>query len=188
MKRTTLSAISISLDDNKTDNSKNVQVVPAKTTVKAKPTTVVNVITDADKVTVTQDRPKPIVKVKKYDDTITYAKAVKNNYLVGEPIKIKLKLKRDAYIYFWTISNDGKGYMILPNNFEAFNAYKKDTASGVVPTAPKEEIQTFISKDLIVIAKKEKFQYDIESFQIGVRTTQETTPHTATQVNINITH
>ena len=251
MKKTTLSAItalliattgihasiSISLDDNKTTN-KNVIVVPNSTQV-TKPTTpavVVNVNTPTEQVTITQTTPKP--KVEKYDDTISYAKAVKNNYLVGEEIKIKLSLKRDAYIYFWTISPDGKGYLILPNDFEVFNSYKKNTdyvvpersadyqfvsdrvgveevfvlatskpisknemlkifsqkSSGIVPTAPKGKIQNFMTKDIIVIAKKEKFEYDLESFQIGVREATKpvvTTPikveTSATQVNITIT-
>lgn len=62
-----------------------------------------------------------------YDDTIIYARASKNSYRAYEPLTIQLKLKRDAYIYFWTISHDGNGYLILPNNFESFNTYKAST-------------------------------------------------------------
>jgi len=61
-----------------------------------------------------------------YSDTIVYAKPVKKSYHPYESIKVRLKLKRDAYIYFWTVSSDGKGYLILPNNFESYHKYKKD--------------------------------------------------------------
>jgi len=72
-----------------------------------------------------------------YRDTIISASAVKNHYSVNEPIEIKLELKRDAYIYFWTVSHDGKGYLILPNNFESFNRYtKKETH--IVPKSSAE--------------------------------------------------
>jgi len=67
-----------------------------------------------------------------YDDTIVYASGAKNNYLVGESIKIKLKLKRKAYIYFWTIGSSGNSYRILPNNLESYNKYEANTAY-VVP-------------------------------------------------------
>lgn len=77
-----------------------------------------------------------------YDDTITYARASKKNYYAYEPITIQLKLKRDAYIYFWTVSHDGKGYLILPNNFESFNTYKAKTQY-VVPE--KSADYSFIS-------------------------------------------
>ena len=62
-----------------------------------------------------------------YDDTIVYASGVKNYYEVGEPIKIKLNLKRKAYIYFWTIGSSGNSYRILPNNLESYNNYKANT-------------------------------------------------------------
>ena len=67
-----------------------------------------------------------------YDDTIVYASGAKNNYLVGEAIKIKLKLKRNAYIYFWTVGSSGKSYRILPNNLESYNRYRANT-NYVVP-------------------------------------------------------
>ncbi len=67
-----------------------------------------------------------------YADTITHARSSKKTYTAYEPITIQLKLKRDAYIYFWTVSHDGKGYLILPNNFESFNKYKS-TTEYVVP-------------------------------------------------------
>lgn len=59
-----------------------------------------------------------------YGDTIMYASGAKQNYYVNEPIHIRLKLKRKAYIYFWTISANGNGYLILPNNLESFNDYR----------------------------------------------------------------
>lgn len=238
MKHTTLSAItalliattaieattSVSLEENSsqivTSGAKDIQVVPKVKVDKVKPTTqpvVVNVNTPTHQVTVTEHTPNPTVKptptMQSYKDTITYAKAVKNNYVVGEEIKIKLSLKRDAYIYFWTVSADGKGYLILPNDLESFNKYKKETAyvvpeqsadyqfvsdrvgveevfvlatskpiskheitkifkdktSNIVPTAPKEKMRTFVSKDIVVLAKQEQFDYDIKSLLIGVR-------------------
>lgn len=59
-----------------------------------------------------------------FKDTIYYASGAKNSYMKGEPIKIKLKLKREAYIYFWTISHDGRAYLILPNSFTSYNKYR----------------------------------------------------------------
>jgi hypothetical protein len=61
-----------------------------------------------------------------FSDTIVYARPAKKSYYVGEPIKVQLKLKRDAYIYFWTVSSSGKGYLILPNSFESYNKYRKN--------------------------------------------------------------
>ena len=229
-----------SIDTNKTSNKKNIKVV-ATTKIesqtaqssKIKPNTsnvIVNVNTSNQQVTITTTaKPKPTHKVNKYDNSIKYAKAVKNNYVVGENIKIKFSLKKNAYIYFWTLSSNGKGYLILPNDFEDFNTYKKnkeyivpkesadyqfisdrvgveevfllstskpiskkqmlkifsDKTSNVVPTAPKGNIQNFIRKDIIVIAKKEKFTYDVKSFQIGVRKAPKTAkPTTVTPVII----
>ena len=64
----------------------------------------------------------------KYRDTIIYAKSAKSGfYKVNESIEIKLKLKRDAYIYFWTLGSSGKVYQILPNSFESnVSMYKKN--------------------------------------------------------------
>ena len=75
---------------------------------------------------------RPATSSAGYSDTIVYASGVKNNYTVDEPIHIKLKLKRKAYIYFWTISANGNGYLILPNDLESFNSYKAKT-NYVVP-------------------------------------------------------
>jgi len=75
---------------------------------------------------------KPAASTSGYSDTIIYASGAKNNYDVNEPIHIKLKLKRKAYIYFWTISANGNGYLILPNDLESFNTYKAKT-NYVVP-------------------------------------------------------
>lgn len=148
-----------------------------------------------------------------YDDTIVYAGASKKSYHPYEPITIQLKLKRDAYIYFWTVSHDGKGYLILPNNFESFNTYKKDNlyvvpeksadynfvsdrpgveqvyvlatdkkitakkieaifnekVSGVIPRATSKSIQSFITKDIVVIAKEEDLKFDMVSFSIDIK-------------------
>ena len=71
--------------------------------------------------------PEPVRVSSNFADTIVYAKAVKDTYRVNKPIRIQLKLKRDAYIYFWTISRDGRGYLILPNNFEGSVKYRANT-------------------------------------------------------------
>ncbi|MCK4441160.1 MAG: DUF4384 domain-containing protein, partial [Sulfurovaceae bacterium] len=68
--------------------------------------------------------PKPTKISGSFADTILYAKAVKGAYRVNEPIRIQFKLKRDAYIYFWTISQDGRGYLILPNSFDGSAKHK----------------------------------------------------------------
>ena len=75
---------------------------------------------------------RPAVSSRGFSDTIVYASGAKNNYKVDEPIHIRLKLKRKAFIYFWTISANGKGYLILPNNLESFNKYRANT-NYVVP-------------------------------------------------------
>jgi len=67
----------------------------------------------------------PTPSASRYNDTIVYARGAKKIYEVGEEIRVQLKIKRDAYIYFWTISNNGKGYLIVPNDFESFNKYKR---------------------------------------------------------------
>ena len=85
---------------------------------------------------------QPAVSSNGYDDTIVYASGVKNYYEVGESIKIKLKLKRRAYIYFWTIGSSGKSYRILPNNLESYNDYQANT-NYVVP--PRSAAYDFVS-------------------------------------------
>ena len=75
---------------------------------------------------------RPATSSRGFSDTIVYASGAKNNYKVDEPIHIKLKLKRKAFIYFWTISANGNGYLILPNNLESFNRYQAHT-NYVVP-------------------------------------------------------
>lgn len=93
-----------------------------------------------------------------YDDTIVYAGAVKNYYEVGEPIKIKLKLKRRAYIYFWTVGSSGNAYRILPNSLESYNTYKANT-NYVVP--PRSASYNFVSdregvEQIYVLASNKK--------------------------------
>ncbi len=61
-----------------------------------------------------------------YDDTIVYARGTKREYFVNERIRVQLKIRRNAYIYFWTVSASGKGYLILPNSFDTFNKYRKN--------------------------------------------------------------
>jgi hypothetical protein len=98
------------------DTKKSVIVVPTNTTIE----THIMQPTAAQVI-------KPATSSTGYSDTIIYASGAKNNYTVNEPNHIKLKLKRKAYIYFWTISANGKGYLILPNNLESFNSYKAKT-------------------------------------------------------------
>ena len=75
---------------------------------------------------------QPAISSRGYDDTIIYANGVKNYYEVGESIRIKLKLKRKAFIYFWTVGSSGNSYRILPNSLESYNSYKAYT-NYVVP-------------------------------------------------------
>jgi len=64
---------------------------------------------------------------------IVYAKATKKSYEVNKPINFALKLNQKSFIYIWTIPSSGKkGYRILPNKFESYNAYKPHIAY-VVP-------------------------------------------------------
>ncbi|SFV57921.1 hypothetical protein MNB_SV-9-501 [hydrothermal vent metagenome] len=77
-----------------------------------------------------------------YKDTIIYAKALKESYKVNEPIIISVKLKRDAYIYFWTVAKSGKGYLILPNNFAKVEEYKALTEHNI---PNKEALYQFVS-------------------------------------------
>jgi hypothetical protein len=77
-----------------------------------------------------------------YEDTIVYASGAKNYYEVGESIKIKLHLKRKAFIYFWTIGSSGNSYRILPNNLESYNYYQANT-DYVVP--PRSAAYDFVS-------------------------------------------
>jgi len=177
-----------------------------------------------------------VVAEENYNDTIISTKGVKNHYGIGEPIEVKLNLKREAYIYFWTISYDGKGYLILPNDFDIAKKYTPNKehiipeasakyifasdragveelfvlatdkmispnkikkifdkmSAGVVPTASKESIKHFLSKDLMVIAKEEKLRYDIESFLVAIHPTKEVAqsrnnPLPTQQTTINIT-
>ena len=62
-----------------------------------------------------------------FSDTIVYASSAKKSYMVNESINIRLKLKRKAFIYFWTISSSGNGYLILPNDFESYITYRANT-------------------------------------------------------------
>lgn len=63
-----------------------------------------------------------------YANTIIYAKPSKKAFKVNEAIQISLKLKNKSSLYFWTIGSDGRGYMILPNQFNAYNQFKKNYA------------------------------------------------------------
>ena len=77
-----------------------------------------------------------------YSDTIVYAGSVKNYYEVGESIKIKLKLKRKAFIYFWTVGSSGNAYRILPNKLESYNTYKANTNYVVPPRSASYDFKS----------------------------------------------
>ena len=78
-----------------------------------------------------QQNMRPVSSTRSYADTIIYARGAKKEYAVGEPIKVQLKLRRNAYIYFWTVGADGRGYLILPNNLDSFNKYQRNTQYAV---------------------------------------------------------
>jgi hypothetical protein len=63
-----------------------------------------------------------------YSDTIIYAKPTKPLFRVGEPIRLKLKLRNKSHLYIWTVGYDGRGYMILPNRFNGYNRFKSNYA------------------------------------------------------------
>jgi len=177
-----------------------------------------------------QQNMRPVSSTRSYRDTIIYARGAKKEYAVGEPIKVQLKLRRNAYIYFWTVGADGRGYLILPNNLDSFNKYQRNTqyavpnrkalyhfisdrvgvekvfvlatnkkidkgtiqsifdkkAGGVIPMASYKSIKSFVEKDIRVVAKKQKFKYDIRAFEIGVYPNKNANRTTNSNVNINI--
>lgn len=61
-------------------------------------------------------------------DIILYARSGKKSYVVGDNIGIEIKLRKDAFIYIWSVGKDKKQTLMLPNEFEAYNAYKKEIA------------------------------------------------------------
>ncbi len=77
-----------------------------------------------------------------YNDVIIYAKPHKKRYRVNEPIRIQLKLKKSSYIYMWTVGYDGRGYMILPNNFTSYNKFKSYYRYVVPENSSKYEFQS----------------------------------------------
>ena len=121
-------SVSVSITPN-ADAKKSIIVVP-QTTVETTSRAVPNNVAQAQDTRVYDLRPtaqqviRPATSSAGYSDTIIYASGAKNNYQVNEPIHIKLKLKRKAFIYFWTISASGNGYLILPNNLMAYNKYR----------------------------------------------------------------
>ncbi len=86
-----------------------------------------------------QQRIEPAPSTQGYKDTIVYARGAKKEYAVGEPIRVQLKIKRNAYIYFWTISYDGRGYLIMPNDFTSFNKFTRNTEYVVPERSAKYE-------------------------------------------------
>jgi len=67
---------------------------------------------------------EPVDMKSKSLNAIAFVRPAKSHYRVGEPIRVQLKLKKSAYIYFWTVSRDGRGYLVLPNRYEKYNKYK----------------------------------------------------------------
>jgi hypothetical protein len=63
-----------------------------------------------------------------YANTIIYAKPSKKVFKVNQAIQISLKLKNKSSLYFWTVGSDGRGYMILPNEFNGYNKFKRNYA------------------------------------------------------------
>ena len=120
-------SVSVSITPN-TDSKKSIIVVP--TAVETTSRTITNNVVQHEATGVYDLRPtaqqviRPAVSSSGYADTIVYASGAKNNYQVNEPIHIKLKLKRKAFIYFWTISSNGNGYLILPNDLMSYNKYR----------------------------------------------------------------
>ena len=53
-----------------------------------------------------------------YDSTIVLAEPTKRTFRVDEAIQFRLQLSRESNVYVWTVGRDGRGYMILPNEFD----------------------------------------------------------------------
>ncbi|HIP21252.1 MAG TPA: DUF4384 domain-containing protein [Sulfurimonas sp.] len=76
---------------------------------------------------------------------IVYARSGRASYLTGDTIGIEIKLRKNAFMYFWSVRKDKKPRLILPNKFESYNAYKKDIAY----TVPESSANySFISNDV----------------------------------------
>ena len=121
-------SVSVSISPN-ADAKKEIIVVPTNTVPVTPPTA------EAPTVALTPTPAQCIQPVQPshgYADTIIYASGAKSNYYVNEPIHIRLKLKRRAFIYFWTIGSSGKSYRILPNDITSYNDFKANT-NYVVP-------------------------------------------------------
>lgn len=119
-------SVSVSISPN-ADAKKSIIVVP--NTVPATPTATA----PTGALTPTPEQCiQPAQPSNGYADTIVYASGAKSNYYVNEPILIRLKLKRRAFIYFWTIGSSGKSYRILPNDITSYNDFKANT-NYVVP-------------------------------------------------------
>ncbi len=143
---------SVSVSINPDGNKKSVIVVPTNPTQTVAPVSQGSVYEEpyspAQPQAVAPQQPtsaqimQPAKPSHGYSDTIIYASGVKNYYEVGESIKIKLKLKRKAFIYFWTVGSSGKSYRILPNSLESYNTYRANT-NYVVP--PRSAAYDFVS-------------------------------------------
>jgi len=55
-------------------------------------------------------------------------------------------------------------------------------AGGVIPRATNKNIRSFVTRDIVVIAKRKNIKYDIASFRIGVQGKRQG----ATSVNITV--
>jgi len=123
-------SVSVSINPD-LDSRKSIVVVP--TNVAPTQTTSPTVATPSVTLAAT---PAQVIQPSKpsngYADTIVYASGAKSHYYVNEPILIRLKLKRRAFIYFWTVGSSGNSYRILPNDITSYNDFKANT-NYVVP-------------------------------------------------------
>lgn len=97
-----------------------------------------------------------------YNKVIVYARSSKKSYVTGEPIGIELRLGKDSFIYFWSVGKDRKPHLILPNDFESYNAYKKNIAYSVPEVSAD---YSFVSnrvgvEEVYVLASPEKLTKD----------------------------
>ncbi len=102
--------------------------------------------------------PQKYLSSVKSNESIIYARSGKESYIIGEPIGIEIKLRKDAFMYFWSTRKDGEAHLILPNDFELYNAYKKDI-SYTVPEVSAD--YSFVSnrmgvKEVYVLASPKK--------------------------------
>jgi hypothetical protein len=86
-------------------------------------------------------------------------------YAVGERIQFKVKANRTFYLYLFSIDPvQNRGYVILPNNLQAYNKYKADQEYLV----PEKEVE-FVSEQpgtekITMLASTEKLNMKLEKY------------------------